>query len=63
MSTDAPVSRNNPTADTTTAIKTRVSGARRVTSTSMIGVNTTNNPVMNAESEVVVRCKPAFWNQ
>ena len=29
----------------------------------MIGVNTTNRPVMNAEFDVVVRSRPSFWNQ
>ena len=29
----------------------------------MSGVNTTNNPVMNAEFDVVVRFRPSFWNQ
>ena len=38
-------------------------GRRRVTAVSKSGVNTTNNPVMNAEFDVVVRSSPAFWNQ
>ena len=63
IASDAPVSMKSPAADTTTAVTTRESGSRRVTSTSIIGVNTTNNPVMNAESDVVVRWRPAFWNQ
>ena len=63
ISKDAPVSRNNPIAATATAARTRRSGARRVTTISIIGVNTTNSPVMNAEFDVVVRSSPAFWNQ
>ena len=36
---------------------------RRVTTVSISGVNTTNNPVMNAEFDVVVRSSPRFCNQ
>ena len=63
MSNDAPVSKYKPNADTTTASSTRRSGARRVNTISISGVNTTNKPVMNAEFDVLVRSSPAFCNQ
>src|SRR6185369_2098065 len=60
---DAPEIRNRPTAHTATPTSTLRVGARRVTTVSTSGVNTTNKPVMNAEFDVVVRCSPAFWSQ
>ena len=59
----APVSRKSPTVATATAASTFGAGALRNTTVSTSGVKTTNKPVMNAEFDVVVRSKPAFWNQ
>ena len=59
----APVRRNKPNVDTTTAINTLAGGAFRSTTVSISGTKTTNKPVMNAEFDVVVCSSPAFWNQ
>ena len=60
---DPPSSKNKPTTANPTATKTLRAGRRRVTTVSSNGVNTTKSPVMKAEFDVVVRCKPAFWSQ
>ena len=59
----APVSRKSPSTDMPTATQIPARGAWRNAIDSMIGVVTANRPVMNAEFDVVVCCKPRFWQK